>query len=110
MSGRFKLCHSGDGFRFDLVAGNGETILSSQKYASKEGAQKGIASVKSNAADDERYDRRTSKAEQPYFALKAANGEIIGTSQMYASPDTLETGIASVKSHAPDAEIEDQTA
>ncbi|HEY9178319.1 MAG TPA: YegP family protein, partial [Flavipsychrobacter sp.] len=45
-----------------------------------------------------------------YFNLKAANGQIIGTSQMYESAQGRDNGIASVKSNAPGATIDDQAA
>jgi uncharacterized protein YegP (UPF0339 family) len=94
-------------FQFNLKAGNGQTILSSEGYAAKSGCQNGIQSVIKNAADDSRYDRKTSKNGKPYFNLKAANGEIIGTSEMYESTAALENGVASVKSNAPGASVED---
>ena len=43
------------------------------------------------------------------FVLKAGNGEIIATSQVYASMDGCVNGIASVKNNAPIAAVEDQT-
>lgn len=43
------------------------------------------------------------------FDLKATNGEVIATSQVYKSVKTCKAGIASVAKNAPVAEIEDQT-
>ena len=63
---------------FNLKAGNGERILTSERYKTKASAETGIASVKANAPDNASYDRRTSASAQPYFVLKAKNGEIIG--------------------------------
>lgn len=108
MSARFVLTRSGEQFHFNLVARNGEKILTSQMYAAKSSATSGIASVKENAADDSRYERLSSKSEQPYFVLKAGNGEVIGSSQMYSSPSAMETGIASVMANAAGAAIDDQ--
>ena len=45
----------------------------------------------------------------PYFVLKAANGEPIGTSEVYSSEAAAKNGIESVKKNAPIAQIEDQT-
>ena len=45
----------------------------------------------------------------PYFVLKAANGEVIGTSETYSSEAACKNGIESVKKNAPDAKLEDQT-
>lgn len=96
-------------YQFNLKAGNGEIILTSEGYVQKASCLKGIESVKVNSQEDSRYDRRVAKNEKDYFVLKARNGEIIGKSQLYSSKDSMEKGIASVKANAPDAEIIDQT-
>jgi len=93
-------------FHFHLTASNGEIILVSQQYESMDGVEKGIASVKLNAQTDERYERRRSRREEPYFVLKAANGEVIGTSEMYASGAAMENGMAAVRRVAPGAGVE----
>ena len=48
---------------------------------------------------------KQSKNEQFFFNLKAANGEVIGTSEMYTTLKACENGIASVKKNAPEAPI-----
>ena len=58
---------------------------------------------------DHRFDSKQARNGAYYFNLKAGNGEIIGTSQMYASGAGRDNGIASVKANAPDAEIIDET-
>lgn len=94
-------------FQFNLKAANGQIILTSEGYTTKSGCQNGINSVKNNAPLDSRYDRRTATNGKSYFNLKAANGEIIGTSQMYENASNRDNGIESVKTNAPTAEIED---
>jgi uncharacterized protein YegP (UPF0339 family) len=96
-------------YQFNLKAGNGQIILTSQGYATKSGCKNGIESVKTNSPFDSRYDRRTSSNSQYYFNLKAGNGEIIGTSEMYTTSTARDNGIESVKSSAPEAEIIDET-
>lgn len=96
-------------FRFNLKAGNGEVILRSEGYKAKAGCNNGIESVRKNSQDDSKFDRKTAKNGSPYFNLKAGNGEIIGTSEMYSSTQGMETGIASVKKNAPDASVEDNS-
>lgn len=96
-------------FRFRLKAGNGENILASEGYTSKESCKKGIASVQANCEDENRYERLTSKSEKHYFNLKAKNGQIIGTSQMYASASGRDNGIKSVMKNGTSDNIEDQT-
>ena len=109
MAAKYHLKGSAGRFHFNLKAANGETILSSESYASKAGALNGIESCRKNSPDDARYDRRTSKNGEPYFVLKAANGEIIGRSEMYSSTAAMENGIASVKKNGPVTEIDDDT-
>jgi uncharacterized protein YegP (UPF0339 family) len=91
---------------FRLTAKNGQPILASQGYADISGAKKGIESVRKNAADDERYDRKTAANGQFFFNLTATNGQTIGTSEMYTSSSAREKGIESVKTNAPGAEVE----
>lgn len=111
MAGKFELKTSANGkFHFNLKAGNGQIILSSEMYESRSAAENGIESVKKNAGDDARYERRTSVKGDPYFVLKAANGQEIGRSEMYTSAAAMENGIASVKTNGPAAEIADATA
>jgi uncharacterized protein YegP (UPF0339 family) len=86
---------------FNLKAGNNEVILTSETYTTKQAAEGGIASVQTNSPRDERYERKSSVRGEPYFVLKAANGEIIAKSQMYSSASAMESGIASVKANGP---------
>jgi len=110
MAKRFQLKKSSDGqFFFTLHADNNEKILTSEMYKAKQGAQNGIASVKTNAMNDARFDRRPSKANKPYFVLRAANGEVIGTSEEYSSIGAMEDGIAVVKQAAEMASTDDRT-
>jgi len=94
-----------DEFRFNLKAGNGQTILASEGYKAKTSCLNGIESVRKNSQDDSKFERLKSKSGQPYFNLKATNGQIIGTSEMYSSDSGMENGIESVKKNAPGAEV-----
>ncbi len=106
MAGYFELKSTAAGkFMFNLKAGNHEIILTSQQYTAKATAEQGIESVRTNAADLSRFDRRTSVQGDPYFALTAGNGQDIGTSQMYSSTAAMDAGIASVQQNAPEATV-----
>jgi len=94
-------------FRFRLKASNGQNILASEGYAAKAGCQNGVESVRKNCKDDKCFERLESSKGQPYFNLKSTNGQVIGTSQRYASASSMENGIESVKTNAPGAKIED---
>lgn len=93
-------------FQFNLQAGNGQVILSSEGYSSKAACESGIESVKTNYRDDSRYEKLTASNGKPYFVLKAGNGQIIGTSQMYADESSRDTGMESVKANAGNATVE----
>ena len=110
MAGWFEVSQAKDGqYRFVLKAGNGEPVLTSELYKTKVSALNGIASVQKNSPDDARYERLVSKADKPYFNLKAANHQIIGTSQFYASEQSRDKGIESVKNNGVSETVKDLT-
>lgn len=110
MTGKYELKKSSnDQYFFNLKAGNGEIILTSEMYKAKASAENGINSVKENSSNNDRYERSEAANGEPYFVLKAGNGEIIGKSETYSSKDAMENGIESVKTNGPKAEIKDLT-
>lgn len=109
--GKFVISTRANGeFQFNLKAGNGQTILASEGYTTKSACENGIESVKKNSQDDARYEKKESSNGKYYFSLKATNGQIIGSSEMYESTAARDNGIESVKKNAPDAETDDQSA
>ena len=96
-------------FYFYLTAENNEPILTSETYLSKDSAKGGIQSVRENSPIDSRYARLISSDGKYYFRLRAANNEIIGTSEMYNSEQARENGIQAVKRVSPTAPVNDQT-
>jgi len=92
-------------FYFNLKAGNGQVILTSEGYTTNAAMQNGIDSVKKNAVDDSKYEKLSYSNGKPYFNLKAGNGQVIGKSQLYENDASCNSGIASVKSNAPDAAV-----
>ncbi len=107
------------GLKFDLKAGNGETIATSEVYASKKSCLNGIKSVKANsvgAVEDQtvegfakvkhpKFEVYTDKGGEFRFRLKAKNGEIIATSEGYKTKASCLNGVESVRKNAPDAEV-----
>lgn len=92
-------------FQFVLKASNGQVILSSQGYSTKASCLNGVESVKKNALLEERFEVKEAKDGSPFFNLKASNGQVIGSSQMYSSERSMKDGIASVMKNAPEAEV-----
>lgn len=106
MAGWYLLSANDKGqYFFVLKAGNGETILRSEVYNTKASAENGIASVQKNAPEDARYEKKTASNGKEYFNLKATNGQVIGTSQMYASAASRDAGIESVKANGASTTI-----
>lgn len=106
MAGKFEVKTVSNGeFMFNLIASNGQKILTSETYKQKASALNGIESVKKNAVLAERFESKVAANGQFYFVLKAGNHEIIGRSEMYKTEDGRDNGIESVKNHAPEAEI-----
>lgn len=80
-------------FYFHLRAGNGEIVLASQGYTTKASAQKGVSSVNVNGATGVKYTIIDTADGRFAFNLKAANGQIIGRSETYASKSNAQRGI-----------------
>lgn len=111
MAGKFEVYKNKKGeFRFRLKAANGETILASEGYKDRAGALNGVESVKKNAHLLARFEKKTSAAGKAYFVLKAANHQVIGTSEQYSTEEARDNGIKSVINTAPLAGLDDETA
>jgi len=110
MSAKFQLKRAkNDKYYFNLLATNGQIVFTSQMYASKATAKKGIASVQANAADTAQFEEMTNKAGKHYFVLKAKNRQVIGNGEAYSGKAAMKNGIKSVSKNAPKASIEDLT-
>ena len=119
--GKFVIKQTATGVKFDLKAGNGEVIATSEVYTTKAACLNGIASVKTNCVGDvqdltvepvadvkhPKFELYTDKAGEFRFRLKAKNGEVIAVSEGYKAKASCENGIASVKKNAPEAEVEE---
>lgn len=92
-------------FYFNLTAANGQVILTSQGYSSKDGCMNGILSVKTNSSNKKHFERKDSKDGSHYFVLKAMNSKVIGKSQMYTTNKSSENGIDSIKTNAKIATV-----
>ena len=108
--GKFEITSRKNGeFQFNLKATNGQVILTSQGYKTKASCLNGVESVKKNSQDEKRFEIKEAANGKPFFNLMATNGQVIGSSQMYANEVNMKNGIASVMNNAPDAEIVDLT-
>lgn len=117
--GKFVVRETATGVKFDLKAGNGEVIATSEVYTTKAACLNGVESVKNNCVGEiedqtvenfetvkhPKFELYQDKAGEYRFRLKAKNGEVIATSEGYKTKASCENGIASVKKNAPDAEV-----
>lgn len=109
--GKFVITTRSNGeFQFNLKAGNGQVILTSEGYSAKASCLNGVESVRKNSAEDSRFERKESSNGKWFFNLKSTNGQIVGSSQMYESEASRDNGIESVKSNATEATVEDEAA
>ena len=120
--GKFVIKRSkNDGYVFNLKAGNGEVIATSEVYNSESACLNGIESVRKNAVEGkledqtvENFEQLTNpkfevyqdKAGEFRFRLKARNGEIIAVGEGYKAKASCLNGIESIRKNAPDAEID----
>jgi uncharacterized protein YegP (UPF0339 family) len=110
MAGKFELKNSKDGqFMFNLKASNGQVILTSELYKTKASAENGLESVRKNSAREGAFEVKSNAKGEPYFILKATNGQEVGRSEYYSTKAAMENGLKSVQSNAPDAKIDDLT-
>ncbi len=120
--GKFVIRHVPSGVKFDLRASNGQVIASSEVYTSDTACRNGLESVRRNAdakLEDQteegfavltnpKFEMYTDKKGEFRFRLKARNGEIIATSEGYASKASCLNGIDSIRRNAPEAQIEEE--
>ena len=107
--GKYVLKSSGTQFHFTLKGGNGETILTSERYVSKQGALEGIQSVKECSSIAASYEKKDASNGQPMFNLKSSNGQVIGTSETYSSSAVRDGGIMAVMANGPTSPTIDET-
>lgn len=118
--GKFVVKTTATGIKFDLKAGNGEVIATSEVYTTEAACNNGIESVKKNApvaaVEDQtvegyaveknpKFEIYADKAGEYRFRLKATNGQVIAVSEGYKALASCKNGIESVQKNAPDAEV-----
>ena len=118
--GKFVIRKTATGVKFDLKAGNGEVIATSEVYTTEDACRNGVASVQKNApvaaVEDQtvegyaaekhpKFEVYEDKGGEFRFRLKATNGQIIAVSEGYKAKASCLNGVESVKKNAPEADI-----
>ncbi len=121
--GKFVIKEVKTGIKFNLKAGNGEIIATSEIYTTEDSCRKGIASVKKNAPIAEiedqtvegfekkkhpKFELYQDKAGEYRFRLKATNGQIIATGEGYKAKPSCLNGIDSVKRNASSEVVKEE--
>lgn len=104
-------------YRLRIKAKNGEILLAGEGYESKDGAKNAIESVRANGTDEEAYELNAASSNPDglydadwYFNLTAANGEVLGSSEIYASKGGAKNGMETLASYvAGGLKIDDWT-
>ena len=119
---RFCIRKTASGYKFDLLAANGQVVLSSEVYTSRAAARKGAASVRlvaptaplENRTEEPvqiqpnpKFELYLDRAGKYRFRLKARNGKIVGVSEGYNNKSGCLNGIESVRNNAPEAQMEE---
>ena len=116
---KFVVRETATGVKFDLKAGNGEVIATSEVYTTEAACMNGIESVKKNCVGEvedqtvenfesvkhPKFEVYEDKSGEFRFRLKAKNGEVIAVSEGYKAKASCLNGVESVKKNAPEAEI-----
>ena len=117
---KFVISKAKTGYKFNLKAGNGQVIATSEIYDSESGCKNGVDSVKKNApiapVEDQtvdgfatekcpKFEVYKDKAGEFRFRLKAGNGQIIATGEGYTTRANCINGVESVKKNAPEADV-----
>ena len=119
---RFVLKKVNTGLKFDLFAGNGQDIVSSEVYSSRAAVLRGIESVRKNAPaaplsdltdsgqsllPNPKFELYRDKAGEYRFRLRSRNGKIIAVSGGYGTKSAALSGLDSVRKNAAEAALEE---
>ena len=119
--GKFVVKQVKTGMVFNLKAGNGEVIATSEIYTTEAACMNGIESIRRNAIEakledqavegyeavtNPKFEVYTDKAGEFRFRLKAKNGEIIAVGEGYKTRASCLNGIDSIRRNAPEASVE----
>ena len=118
--GKFVIKEAKGGVKFNLKAGNGEVIASSEIYTTLGACKNGIESVRRNSTEaaiedqtvegfekikNPKFEIYKDKAGEFRFRLKAVNGQTIATGEGYKDKKACKNGIESVKKNAASADV-----
>lgn len=96
--GKWIIKEKGEGeFVAYLYANNKEIMLTSETYSSPDGAKKGIATIRKNAAIDDNFTYYRDKNKNYFFKLKTSKNRLLCAGETYANKSACLKSIESVK-------------
>lgn len=106
MAGKFEVKTTANGkLMYNLKAGNGQIIITSPMFDSRDALDNAIAGARVAAGNDANFERKVASNGEPFFSLRGPAGENLGRSETYSSNAAMENGINSVKNNAPEANV-----
>lgn len=95
-------------YYWTLSSSNGQVLITSETYITKDACKNGIASSKT-AILNSNFDKKIASNGQYYFNQIANNYQVLGTSEMYNTSFARDNGVEAVKNEAPYATVQDLT-
>lgn len=96
--GKWIIKEKGEGeFVAYLYANNKELMLTSETYSTPDGAKKGIATIRKNAAIDDNFTYYRDKNKNYFFKLKTSKNRFLCAGETYANKSACLKSIGSVK-------------
>lgn len=90
---------------FRLTDKTGKILLTSEGYKQKESALSGIESVKKNMPLPTAIEMKATDSGKHYFNVKSTNGQTVGTSTMFDSPDLRDNWIKELSEKIASSEV-----
>lgn len=103
-NGKYEIFHEAGGYRYRLVASNGQVLATSEAYTSAKGAQNGIGTLKANL-DKLVFRVETDKHRKSQFTASTQQNKLLVQSANYSSKTQAESAEESFRNFATATKI-----
>ncbi len=108
LNGKWQIVHKNDKeYIAELLASNGEVMLSSETYSTEEGAKNGIATI-IKGVENGNFVIYKDKGGDYYYKLKSATNKLLCVGAIYSTKEGCASAVESVKRIAADSPIQNQ--
>jgi len=94
-------------FYFRLMDSTNKILLSSEGYKQKENLMTGIEAVKKNLPILSSVEKKIAQNGKYFFNVKSTNGQVVGTSSMFDSPDLRDKWLGEIQKEASQLKVVD---